>query len=532
MSNNRRNNQSGNRYNLNPVSSNGNQGYLRNDKKTQIKNNQNKKNLQYELNKLKKEIELKNDEYNKLKTKKIEIEKKYNQSLKEINELQKKIENYKNIQKEQERINKEIIKLEKEKEDFEEMKNVYYGQNSLNSCSYVNNQIQNSSNMYSNSNDYYSNGDKNKYYFSYQSYNQYNSYNRDYSILNFIKQGKSDNYKNYMNQLIKVKGKGLINLGNCCYLNALLQCFFYIPELTINFIKEYEKNPRLRNSEFSSGYYDFITTYLSSNCDSFPPQKFKDALINSNSIFSSSNGHDSKDVLFEIINNLQNELLDNNNGEELDLGSVDPKNESEAYTFCIKEYKQDFNLISEIFNWIHKTEKYCKNCKTKFYDFINDNLFIFNLRTIYETLNKRSNESINLINCFKFFRDSEKESSFYCLNCEDEMDGIIEHKLCSLPNIIIIFLERDKNDPNYNIKIDEEIDLREFYDIKYNYPAIGSTIYTLIGVTILYSFHTIALCKHFNGNYYLFNDTNCSKSSIKRIKNEVPYLVFYKKKDA
>ena len=531
MSNNRRNNQYGNCYNLNSFSSNGNQRNLRNVKKTQTKNNKNQQNLQYELNKLNKEIEQKNDELNKLQVKINQIKKNYNQSLEEINELKTIIENYK---KEQERMNKEKIKLEKEKKDFEKMKNVYYGQNSLDSYSYANNQSQNSSNMYSNSNDHYLCGDKNKYYFNYESLRQYNPNNRDYRILNLIKQGKSDNYKNYMDLLKNVKEKGLINLGNCCYLNALLQCFFYIPEFTINFIKEYEKNPRLRNSEFSSGYYDFITTYLSSNCDSFPPQKFKDALINSNSIFSSSNGHDSKDVLFEIINNLQNELLNNNNNHygELDLGSVDTKNEYEAYTFCIKEHNQNLNLISEIFDWKHKTEKYCKNCKTKFYDFINDNLFIFNLRTIYETLNKRSNESINLINCFKFFRDSEKESSFYCLNCEDEMDGIIEHKLCSLPNIIIIFLERDKNDPNYNIKIDEEIDLREFYDTKYNYPAIGSTIYTLIGVTILYSFHTIALCKHFNGNYYLFNDTNCSKSSIKRIKNEVPYLVFYKKKDA
>ena len=44
MSNNRRNNQYGNCYNLNSVSSNGNQGYLRNDQKTQTKNNQNQKN--------------------------------------------------------------------------------------------------------------------------------------------------------------------------------------------------------------------------------------------------------------------------------------------------------------------------------------------------------------------------------------------------------------------------------------------------------------------------------------------------------
>ena len=224
------------------------------------------------------------------------------------------------------------------------MENVYYGQNSLNSYSNANNQMQNSSNMYSNSNDHFLNGDKNKFYFSYQSYSQYNSYNRDYSILNFIKQGKSDNYKNYMNQLIKVKGKGLINLGNCCYLNALLQCFFYIPELTINFIKEYVKNPRLRNSEFSSGYYDFITTYLSTNCDSFPPQKFKDALINSNSLFRSPNGHDSKDVLFEIINNLQNELLDNNNVIFPMISSL----EEELTTYISKFYDKHNILPKEV----------------------------------------------------------------------------------------------------------------------------------------------------------------------------------------
>ena len=103
-------------------------------------------------------------------------------------------------------------------------------------------------------------------------------------------------------------------------------------------------------------------------------------------------------------------------------------------------------------------------------------MFIFNLKEICEFTNKNK---ISLIDGFKNFKDSEKNGTIYCQNCEDEVSANIEHLMCSLPHIIVIILDRGNERNEYNCKVDfpEVIDLSSFIDKRYNGPTLGSTTY-------------------------------------------------------
>lgn len=79
----------------------------------------------------------------------------------------------------------------------------------------------------------------------------------------------------------------------------------------------------------------------------------------------------------------------------------------------------------------------------------------------------------------------------------------------------------------------EQIDLFDLYEPIKGYNRETNTKYSLLGGTILYgsrgSGHTVAFCKHFDGNMYIFNDSSVYKTTFENIKNEKIYLLFYQK---
>lgn len=480
------------------------------------------KNYQNQISELNKKLELEREEF-RLKKQEIEKREEECKKIKNENEKTKKqlIQEKEEIKNEKLRLeiaNKKLIEdqqvLERERKKLENQK--------YQLCDTYNEMNHNQSD------------ERNNYYFSYKSYYSYDPQNIDETILNGIKYSNNNNYENYNNYLSKVKPRGLVNLGNCCYMNALLQCLFHIEKLTIGMIKEFQSNHKLKRKEYVSSYYDFVERYLITQCNSFPPEKFKNALISSNKLFANPTGHDSKDVLISILYKLHEQLKEENINieDDDDDEEIDPKNEGKAYDACCKEYHKDFSIISDIFHWEHKTTSRCSKCKREFFDFINENMFIFNLKEISELVGKNRNNRIDIMDGFKNFKDSEKNGTIYCQDCEEEVPAKIEHLMCSLPHIIAIVLDRGNEKNEYNCKVDfpKKINLSSFVDKKYYHRnLVGNTEYVLHSVTLLYSFHTTAFCRHFDGKYYLFNDTYCKPCTYDQIKNEKPYLLFYKK---
>lgn len=72
-----------------------------------------------------------------------------------------------------------------------------------------------------------------------------------------FKDDENDVMEDEFENLIKIKPKGLKNLGGCCYMNSTLQCFFHIKEFTNYFLKN-KKYILKKRGLISEGLLDTI----------------------------------------------------------------------------------------------------------------------------------------------------------------------------------------------------------------------------------------------------------------------------------
>jgi ubiquitin C-terminal hydrolase len=204
-------------------------------------------------------------------------------------------------------------------------------------------------------------------------------------------------------------------------------------------------------------------------------------------------------------------------------------NKKDLFDYNKGEFERTKTIISELFGWFKQTNSQC-NCGGNTFDFIPDFYFSFNLQKVYKnTVNKYN---LNLIDCFKEYFNDEY-NIFTCQQCFKKKKGIIKKRICVLPQYLVIILDRGKDDKfNCQVDFDYSLDLNEVTEQIENKKC--NTKYELIGATFLLGSsgagHTIAYCKHFDGNYYLFNDNAYQKVELYQLKSYNPFLLFYERK--
>jgi len=84
-----------------------------------------------------------------------------------------------------------------------------------------------------------------------------------------------------------------------------------------------------------------------------------------------------------------------------------------------------------------------------------------------------------------------------------------------------------------HVEFEEEIDLKNSLQSIPGIPIETNTNYNLIAGTILYGSrgygHTFAFYKHFDGKYYIFNDSSVYNNCLNEIRKQKLYLLFYSK---
>jgi hypothetical protein len=253
---------------------------------------------------------------------------------------------------------------------------------------------------------------------------------------------------------------------------------------------------------------------------------FKRELIKINTDYNKF-GNDPKDFMIDFMFYINKELL----GDEQSFilkNEINKTNKIKLFQFYREEFQRSQTIITELFGWFKQIEKNCLFCKQKTYEFIIDTNFIFNLQKICEDM---KNRNLRLIDCFKNYF-SEEIKKFTCKNCRNiNKNGKVSNKICMLPNYLIIILDRGKDDEfNCNIDFGYKIDLN---DVTEQIEDKSNTNYNLIAATFLYGTsgagHTVAFCKHFDGQYYIFDDTNYYIEELKNLKKNKPFIIIYEK---
>ena len=340
---------------------------------------------------------------------------------------------------------------------------------------------------------------------------------------------------------------GLRNIGATCYMNATLQALSHTEQLTSFFLTKYNLNPNDQSKKMSNEMYKVILNLWDENKKrgDYPPTDFKNVLSEENPLFAGVQANDSKDLINFLLERFHKELNIQNPAPNDNNQMVNQLDEMQTLTAFINDYFQNNkSIITDCFYGILETKSKCAGCQyTKFnfqiYSFLEFplqevNLYMYQMGRRFNYINQDgTNPDIDLYECFDYYQKIEMmngQNQMYCNICNGNRDTFYGTVVYSLPNYLIINLNRGKG---------------AVYECKVNFPEIlnllnyvtfkEKTVLQLYAVISHYgpssmSGHFIAYCRHrINKKWYKYNDsivTECTKPQ--EYYDGMPYILFYK----
>lgn len=282
--------------------------------------------------------------------------------------------------------------------------------------------------------------------------------------------------------------KGIINIGNSCYLNSALQMLLQNIELMRIIIKYGDYTHKLKI------FKNFIKEYYFENSNNIiNPIEIKKLLDERINKFVGVNQHDSTEVLIFILDILESEF----------------KN-----IFKLDEFKKIFNL----------TIKQKIKCKTEecFYKSEKSEINYYLLLSI-------DNESKTLDDLYNITFNKEimdKENKYFCDKCNKKSIASKKIKLELNSNNMIVCINR------YIFDIDSKQIKKNNQDIDIPLEWIFNSYLqnAIIHYGSVSNGHYISVGK-FNNKWYLFNDTNVSEITLENLNNllKKAYFLYYVK---
>jgi len=308
--------------------------------------------------------------------------------------------------------------------------------------------------------------------------------NISYSVFNFLLFPLEKIY-NSLNQKNKVNKKNEI-------INIMRNNFMKLNYMSNNYMNMYNMNNNMNNM---NNFYNM------NNMNNFN---------NMNNMFYLNNNNNMNSYYYMNNYNYMNNMVNMKNFKN--INNIFNRNSLTPYNINMSNnyYKQQFDLNN-----------------------INGMIKKFNSPTNADFLKNIPDlpKSLALEKCFEEFEVEELlsgENQIYCNKCQRSSDAITKTEIYKSPNVLIIILNRGRGNVfECDVKFGLSLDINKFAK-KNDSPKI----YDLIGVIShlgesSMEGHFIAFCKHFSGNWILFNDaivTNVSENDIFR---GTPYILFY-----
>ena len=354
---------------------------------------------------------------------------------------------------------------------------------------------------------------------------------------------------------------GLANVGATCYMNATLQCFINVPNLTKYLLMNNIYQKITQNNQIfglSSAYCHLLYHVC---CDEnvkvkgyYEPRNFKNVISWKNPLFKGVNANDSKDLVNFMLEEMNQELIllepninNNDNNNNNNNNQIDQRDKIYMlYLFKSNFSKSNNSIIARNFFFITQTKTKCTSCNVFKYNYQALYLLEFPLEIVFNyclnnnltCLDSNGKKYIYLKNCFKQYLFPTKfsgDNQLYCNTCHKLTDSFSQSKIYSLPKTLIIILNRGRGKIfDCTVDFPSELDLD-----KYVLCPQSITKYKLTGVITHLgqsgmSGHFIAFCRHrLDNKWYRYNDAMVTKCQDQNneYKLGTPYILFYESND-
>ena len=348
---------------------------------------------------------------------------------------------------------------------------------------------------------------------------------------------------------------GLQNLGQTCYMNSSLQCLSNIDIFTKELLNNCQKiNPNTQQFAFAYTRLLFQLKYPKENCKYLDPSNFKTILGKFNPLFEGNNASDAKDLILFILQRLHLELKNQQNKNlkgqmNFNLQEQISLNENLSLQNFLNDFNSTKSCVSETFHGIYKIELKCNHCNKTKYSYQTFNMLSFILKKVKEEkLRGIGANNYNGINIFDAFENDRKienltgENMIFCNTCQNTYPGSTQQSIYQLPPVLIIVLNRGKNNQDFNEEFyfREVLDFNEgnFVETDKNKRFFLCGLITHLGESSS-SGHFICYCRNdLNDPFVCYNDTqvaegieidiamrcNLSENSYEK---KTPYILFY-----
>ncbi len=286
------------------------------------------------------------------------------------------------------------------------------------------------------------------------------------------------------------------------------------------------------------------------------PSLFKEIIGKLNPLFQGIKAADSKDLIFFIIEKLHQELnkatqkQQENYNIDYQKQEIESRNEKIMFNNFIKDFQQNNNsVLSNNFYGITRVTMKCDICGTTKYSFQTFYLLIFQLKKVKEEIKKQLGyyKQLNLYDAFEVDQIEESlngENMIYCNFCKGLRNGKHQQKIFGLPNVMIIILNRGKNNQDFNeyFEIPDKLD---FTNKNLIIDPRSYQRYYLCGVITHFgesgsAGHFIAYCRNSpDSGFTCYNDSIVSEVTVKDAlttiisnnewEKKTPYILLYHK---
>ena len=156
---------------------------------------------------------------------------------------------------------------------------------------------------------------------------------------------------------------------------------------------------------------------------------------------------------------------------------------------------------------------------------------------------KAKNEDLNLDTLINFFcskEQLEKGNEWHCSKCDHRVEATKKISIFYVPRLMIICLSRFSKGREYGYYSKNG----EFIDFPLENLDMGKYIcgpdkehskYDLFAVSQHFGGtgggHYTAVCKNYDGNWYNYNDSSCSRTSASNVASSSAYVLFYRRRN-
>lgn len=312
-------------------------------------------------------------------------------------------------------------------------------------------------------------------------------------------------------------GGGLINVGNTCFLNSVLQCLTYCPPL-YNFLVRHDgghsRTCKLSQFCMLCEMEKHMKRIRASNGAPIKPVSIVQRLKYINKNFQFGRQEDAHEFLRYLIDHMWKACLLNFD-INIKSNKLDPR---------IKET----TVINHIFGGYHRSQVLCLSCNSR------SNTFDFFMDFILDIRNARSLEEA--LRRFTQPETLENENAYKCSKCRKKVTARKKFTVYKAPNVATFQLKRFDSDRMFgkvtkHITYPEEFDLRPYMSDTSKTPIRYQLSAVLVHVGhSSNSGHYFCFIKNSNKIWYRMDDSSVTISSQNTVLQQQAYVLFYTRK--